>query len=69
MADKEEIRGYIPADLRRVMRAVIALRMDKDLSVGDVLEEAIGYWLDKPENKELIDRHRLRDTSDEDTSK
>lgn len=68
MADKEEIRGYIPAELRRVMRAVIALRMDKDLSMGDVLEEAIGEWLDKPENRELIERHRLRDMSREDTS-
>lgn len=65
MADKkEEIRGYVPVDLRRLLRAVVSLRMDKDWTVSDALEEAIRDWLTKPENQQIIERHRLRSVSD-----
>ena len=59
---KEEIRGYVPPELRRLLRAVISLRQDKDWTLSDALEEAIADWLDKPENQEIIQRHRLKDT-------
>lgn len=65
MADKEEIRGYVPSELRRLLRAVVALKTDKDWNVSDALTEAVGDWLDKPENRELIKKHRLRDQNTE----
>lgn len=62
MADKkEEIRGYVPSELRRLLRAVVLLRMDKDWTVSDALAEAITDWLEKPENQDIIERHRLKD--------
>ncbi len=59
MAGKEEIRGYIPSNLRRLLRAVITLRIDKDLTISDALEEAIREWLDKSENSAVVKKHRL----------
>ncbi|MEM7773824.1 MAG: hypothetical protein AAF327_25385 [Cyanobacteria bacterium P01_A01_bin.37] len=62
MAGKKEFRGYIPADLNRVIRAVTALKNgDRDWSLSDVLTEALEDWLNKPENRALIERHNLSD--------
>lgn len=65
MAGKEEIRGYVPSELRRLLKAVVALKTDKDWNVSDALTEAVGDWLDKPENRELIKKHRLKDKNTE----
>jgi hypothetical protein len=59
MADKEEVRGYVPSELRRLLKAVVALKIDKDWTVSDALEEAISDWLRKPENQAIIEKHRL----------
>ncbi len=64
MAKKDEIRGYVPSELKRLLRAVVSLRMDRDLTLSDALEEAISEWLDKPENQAIIEKHRLKDVSD-----
>lgn len=65
MADKkEEIRGYVPSELRRLLRAVVSLRMDKDWTLSDAITEAIADWLAKPENQEIIEKHRLRNVSE-----
>lgn len=64
MAGKEEIRGYIPSELRRLLRAVITLRVDKDLTISDALEEAIREWLDKSENRTVVEKHRLEEADD-----
>lgn len=62
MADKKEFRGYIPADLNKVVRAVTALKNgNRDWSLSDVLTEALQDWLDKPENRTLIEKHNLAD--------
>lgn len=58
---KKLIRGYISENLSWLVRAVIGLRMDKDWTVSDVLEEAITDWLAKPENREIIVKHRLEE--------
>ena len=65
MADKkEEIRGYVPSELRRLLRAVVSLRMDRDWTISDAMTEAIADWLSKPENQEIIEKHRLKDIAE-----
>jgi len=60
MADKKEFRGYVPAELNKLIRAVTALKNgDRDWSLSDVLTEALQEWLEKPENQALIDKHNL----------
>lgn len=60
MAAKKEFRGYIPADLNKLIRAIAALKNgDRDWSLSDVLTEALEDWLQKPENRALIEKHNL----------
>lgn len=60
MADKKEFRGYVPAELNKLIRAVAALKNGgKDWSLSDVLTEALQDWLEKPENQALINKHNL----------
>lgn len=66
MAEKEEIRGYVPSALRRLLRAVVALRTDRDWTVSDALTEAITDWLEKSENQEIIKKHRLGNVAKQD---
>lgn len=56
---KEMIRGYVSPDLKRLVKAVVGVRIDRDLTVSDVLEEAIADWLQRPENVALIEKHHL----------
>ena len=59
MSDKKkEIRGYIPTEQNKIFRAVVTL---KDANLSDSLQEAIADWLNKPENKEIIEKHNLKD--------
>ncbi|MEH2179884.1 MAG: hypothetical protein V7K56_12365 [Nostoc sp.] len=39
-----------------MFRAVVAL---KDKNLSDTIAEALEYWLNKPENQELIKKHNL----------
>lgn len=61
MSEKELVRGYVSPSLKRLLKAVITLRMDKDWTVSDVLQEAIVNWLKQPENQAVIQQHRLTD--------
>ncbi len=49
-------RGQVTTDLDHLVRAVVALRR---LSLADITEEALGDWLKRPENQEVIKRHNL----------
>ena len=42
---KEEIRGYVPSELQRQLRAVVSLRMDKNWTLSDAMTEAIAQEL------------------------
>jgi hypothetical protein len=64
MPKKDEIRAYIPPSLKRLVKAVIGVRFDKDLTLSDAVEEALRDWLAKPENQELIKTHRLNKLED-----
>ena len=60
MASKKEFRGYIPPELNKLIRAVTALKNgERDWSLSDVLTEALEDWLQKPENRALIEKHNL----------
>ena len=60
MAAKKEFRGYIPAELNKLIRAVTALKNGaRDWSLSDVLTEALQDWIQKPENQALIKKHNL----------
>ncbi|MBN3898393.1 MAG: hypothetical protein HWQ41_24900 [Nostoc sp. NOS(2021)] len=56
MSEKKELRGYVSPELNRLFRAVVAL---KDKNLSDTIAEALEYWLNKPENQELIKKHNL----------
>lgn len=58
MADKKEFRGYVPTEVNRKIRALVAL---KDTNLSDVLTEALQDWLNKPENQKLIKKHNLEE--------
>ena len=59
-ANKKEFRGYIPADLDKLVRALSVIKNgERDWSLSDVLTEALQDWISKPENKALIDKHNL----------
>jgi len=60
---KTGLRAYIPTDVDKRFRAVIALRSDEDLTISDAVTEAIETWLATSPNRELIEKHRL-DRSD-----
>ncbi|BAU08040.1 hypothetical protein [Fischerella sp. NIES-3754] len=61
MADKKELRGYVPNEINRLFRAVVVL---KDSNLSDALTEAVEDWLKKPENQALITKHNLKDSID-----
>jgi hypothetical protein len=66
MADKKEFRGYVPSDLNKLVRAVAALKDDqKDWSLSDVLTEALEDWVNKPENKALINKYNLQNLGED----
>lgn len=56
---KSSLRVYIPSELDKRFRAVIALRSDEDLTISDAVAEAIETWLAKSPNRELVEEHRL----------
>jgi hypothetical protein len=61
MVEKKELRGYVPNDINRLFRAVVAL---KDTNLSDALTEAVEDWLKKPENQALIKKHNLQNSED-----
>ncbi len=56
MVKKATFRGQVNVDLDHLVRAVVALRR---LSLADITEEALQDWLKRPENQEIIDKHKL----------
>ena len=49
-------RGQVNEELDRLVRTVIAIRR---LSLAELTEQALEDWLKRPENQEIIDKHRL----------
>jgi len=55
-SSNEELRAYVSLNINRTFRVVAAL---KDKNLSDTIAEAIEYWLNSPENQELIKKHNL----------
>jgi hypothetical protein len=57
-----QFRAQVRPDVDFLVRAIIPLKnAGKDWSVSDVANEALAEWLQKPENRELIESHNLLD--------
>jgi hypothetical protein len=52
----KELRGYVSPELNRLFRAVVAF---KDKNLSNCIAEAIEYWLNSPENQEVIKKQNL----------
>lgn len=60
VAKREEIRAYVEPELKRTIKAIAGLKNGgRDWSISDVVSEALEDWLKKPENAEIIKRHKL----------
>lgn len=56
MTKKAMFRGQINEELDRLVRTVVAIRR---LSLAELTEQALEDWLDRPENQEIIEKHKL----------
>ena len=60
VAKREEIRAYVTPELKRKVKAIAGLKNSgRDWSISDVVTEALEEWLQKPENAEIVKRHKL----------
>lgn len=57
-----QFRAQVRPDVDFLVRAIIPLKNSgKDWSVSDVANEALIEWLQKPENRHLVESHNLLD--------
>ncbi len=55
-----QFRAQVPRDVDFLIRAITPLKNSgQDWSISDVTTEALRDWLQKPENKRLVDDHNL----------
>jgi DNA polymerase elongation subunit (family B) len=54
--NKVELRGYVPKDLDKLVRALANLREE---TLSSVLEECLEKWVNEPENIKLREKHNL----------
>jgi RPA family protein len=54
--NKVEIRGYVPKDLDKLVRALASLR---DETLSSVMEETLEKWVNEAENLKLREKHNL----------
>lgn len=59
---KPEVRVYLEEDVDRLIKTLAALR---DSSMNALINEAIELWLNQPEQRETIDRHRLEEIDED----
>jgi hypothetical protein len=68
VAKPSEIRAYVKPEVKRLVKAVAGLKnTGRDWTISDCVNEAIEDWLQKPENQELIQEHRLDKVAVQDT--
>lgn len=57
-----ELRARISPRLFFLVKAIAPLKnTNRDWGTADIVSEALEEWLNKPENKALIERHRLNE--------
>ncbi len=55
-ADKKSLRVYLTSDIERILRVLSAI---KNQSISETVQVALGENFAKPDNQDLIDRHRI----------
>lgn len=61
-----QFRGQIPPHIDFVVRAIAPLKNSgRDWNLSDVATEALVDWLKKPENKALIEKHKILEALDD----
>lgn len=55
-----QFRAQLPLDIDFLVRAILPFKNSgKDWSLSDIAVEALTEWLQKPENRELVESHNL----------
>lgn len=55
-----QFRAQVPLDIDFLIRAILPFKNSgKDWSLSDIAVEALTEWLQKPENRELVEAHNL----------
>jgi hypothetical protein len=55
-----QFRAQVPQDIDFLVRAIMPFKNSgKDWSLSDIVVEALTEWLQKPENRELVESHNL----------
>jgi hypothetical protein len=54
--DKKSLRIYLTSDIERILRVLSAI---KNQSISETVQIALEEHFAKPDNQDLIDRHRI----------
>jgi hypothetical protein len=55
-----QFRAQVPQDIDFLIRAIAPFKnAGKDWTLSDIVVEALAEWLQKPENRELVESHNI----------
>lgn len=55
-----QFRAQVPQDVDFLIRAVAPFKnAGRDWTLSDIVVEALSEWLQKPENRELVESHNI----------
>lgn len=55
-----QFRAQVPQDIDFLIRAIAPFKnAGKDWTLSDIVVEALSEWLQKPENRELVESHNI----------
>lgn len=60
-ADKKSLRVYLTSDIERILRVLSAI---KNQSISETVQVALEEHFAKPDNQDLIDRHKIDEIED-----
>jgi len=60
-AGKKSLRIYLTSDIERILRVLSAI---KNQSISETVQIALEEHLSKPDNQDLIERHRIDEIED-----
>jgi|GEM_PF-6067799 hypothetical protein len=60
-ADKKSLRVYLTSDVERILRVLSAI---KNQSISETVQVALEEHFAKPDNQDLIDRHKIDEIED-----
>jgi hypothetical protein len=60
-ADKKSLRIYLTSDIEKILRVLSAI---KNQTISETVQIALEEHFAKPDNQDLIDRHRIDEIED-----